>query len=97
MGKTLQGNYIFVHNDEASARGETCAFVYKNSESRKNLVASFHCASALRNKVAHFTVRSVKNEMSETEITEFQFPNAAVAHLLPAYLHDTHIAVVPMN
>jgi hypothetical protein len=97
MGKTLQGNYIFVHNDEASARGETCTFVYRNSESPKNLVASFHCTSAIRNRVTHFTVRSAQNVMDETEITEFQFRGATVAHLLPAYLHDAHIAIVPLN
>ena len=97
MGATLQGDYIFVHNDEASARGEACTFVYKNSEKPKNLVASFHCTTAVRNKAVHFTVRSAKNEMGQFEVTEFQFKGSSVAHVLPAYLHDAHVSIVPMN
>jgi hypothetical protein len=97
MGATLQGDYIFVHNDEASGRGEACTFVYKNSEKPKNLVTSFHCTTALRSKVAHFTVRSAPNEMGQLEVTEFQFPDSSVAHLLPAYLHDGHVSIVPIK
>ena len=29
MGVTLKGEYLFVHDDEAMARGEACTFVYK--------------------------------------------------------------------
>ena len=29
MGVTLKGEYLFVHDDAAMARGETCTFVYK--------------------------------------------------------------------
>jgi|SRR5215204_7080074 len=97
LGVTLQGDYIFIHDDEASARGEACTFVYKNSEKPKNLVVSFHCTSAVRSNVAHFTVRSAQNEMGQLEVTEFQFPGSVVGHVLPAYLHDAHVSIVPIN
>ena len=97
MGATLRGDYIFVHDDGATARGEACTFVYKNSEKPKNLVVSFHCTAVVRNKVAHFTVRSSENPLGQEEITEFQFPGTAVGHVLPAYLHTEHISIVPIT
>lgn len=98
MGVTLQGDYLFVHDDEAMARGEACTFVYQGlNEKPKKLVASFHCMPAARNQVAYFTVRFSPNEMGQLELTEFQFAGSTEAHLVPAHQHDVHIAVVPMN
>ena len=58
MGVVLKGEYLFVHDDEAMARGEACTFVYKgNSPIASKLVVSFHCIPAERAKVSSFTVR----------------------------------------
>ena len=98
MGVTLQGVYLFVHDDAAMARGESCTFVYKGlNETPKNLVATFHCMAAGRNKVAHFTVRTSPNSLGELELTEFQFAGSTEAHLVPAHPHDAHVAIAPMN
>lgn len=98
MGVTLQGDYLFVHDDQAMARGEACTFVYKGlNEKPKNLVATFHCVPAARNQVAYFTVRTSPNEMGQLELTEFQFAGSTEAHLVPAHQHDAHVAIVPMN
>src|SRR6185295_10328437 len=58
MGITLKGNYLFVHNEEAMARGAECSYIYKGSaEISDNLVVSFHCTPAERAKASRFTVR----------------------------------------
>ncbi len=98
MGVTLQGDYLFVHDDLAMARGDACTCVYKGlNEKPKNLVASFHCLPAGRNQVAHFTVRTAPNEMGQLELMEYQFAGSTEAHLVPSHQHDVHIAIVPMN
>ena len=85
MGVTLKGEYLFVHDDEAMARGEACTFVYKgNAEIAKNLVASFHCTPAERGKVAHFTVRTLLASPGQYELRELQFAGSTEAHLVPA-------------
>ena len=69
MGVTLKGDYLFVHDDQAMVRGEACTFVYKGlNEEPKNLVATFHCVPAARNQVAHFTVRTSRNEMGQLRL-----------------------------
>lgn len=84
MGATLQGEYLFVHDDAAMARGEACTFVYKgNVEIPNKLVVSFHCTPAVRDKVARFTVRSVQVSPGLSEIREFQFGGMTEAHLVP--------------
>jgi len=98
MGVTLQGDYLFVHDDEAMARGEACTFIYKGlAEKPKNLVATFHCVPAARNQAVYFTVRSALNEMGQLELTEFQFAGSTEAHLVPAHQHGVHIAGIPLN
>lgn len=98
MGVTLQGDYLFVHDDEAMVRGEACTFVYKGlNEKPNNLVATFHCVPAARNQVVYFTVRSSLNEMGQLELTEYQFAGSTEAHLVPAHQHDVHIAGMPLN
>ena len=83
MGVTLKGTYLFVHDDAAMARGETCTFVYKGeAEIAKNLVASFHCVPAQRTKVGSFVVRT---EMVSgiNELREYQFEGDTEAHMVP--------------
>lgn len=84
MGVVLKGEYLFVHDDEAMARGEACTFVYKgNSASASKLVVSFHCVPAQRSKVSNFTVR-MSNVSGLQELTEYQFSGETEAHTVPA-------------
>jgi hypothetical protein len=84
MGVTLKGEYLFVHDDAAMARGEACTFVYKGvAESPDKLVVSFHCTPAERTKVASFTVRTQLTSPGLTELREFQFAGSTEAHLVP--------------
>lgn len=84
MGVTLQGEYLFVHNDDAMARGEACTFVYKGvDEVPAKLIVSFHCTPAPHAKVAHFTVRSLLISPGLYELKEFQFGGSTEAHLVP--------------
>ena len=84
MGVTLKGEYLFVHDDAAMARGQACTFVYKGvAEVSSKLVVSFHCTPAARDKVAHFTVRTLLTAPGVTEIKELQFGGSTEAHLVP--------------
>jgi len=100
MGVTLKGEYLFVHNDEAMARGEACTFVYKGvAEVPKKLVVAFHCAPAERAKVTKFTVRTLLTSPGQDEVIEFQFGGSTEAHVVPVpvSLHAEHVTIVPMN
>jgi hypothetical protein len=84
MGVVLKGEYLFVHDDEAMARGEACTFVYKgNAPTASKLVVSFHCIPAERSKVGSFTVR-MTNVSGFNELTEYQFSGETEAHTVPA-------------
>jgi hypothetical protein len=81
---TLKGEYLFVHDDAAMARGESCTFVYKGvAESAENLVTSFHCIPEARSKARHFTVRSRQLPKGITEVWEIQFANSKEGHRVP--------------
>ena len=87
MGKTLKGNYLFVHDDLAMTRGEACTYVYKGEgDIQENLVVSFHCTPKERNKASHFTVRSRQTPSGVFELTEFQFAGSTESHLVPVRL-----------
>ena len=84
MGITLKGEYLFVHDNEAMARGEACTFVYKGTdEIPAKLVVSFHCTPAVRPKVANFTVRTLLTAPAQYGLSEFQFAGSTEAHLVP--------------
>jgi hypothetical protein len=84
MGVTLIGEYLFVHDDEAMARGEACTYVYKgDAEIPNKLVVSFHCTPAARANVAHFTVRTMLTSPGQYEVKEFQFAGSTEAHMVP--------------
>lgn len=84
MGFTLNGEYLFVHDDAAMARGEACAFVYKGvAEDPDKLVVSFHCTPAERAKAGRFTVRTALTSSGQNEVTEFQFAGKTETHLVP--------------
>ncbi|MDQ5845757.1 MAG: hypothetical protein M3539_10740 [Acidobacteriota bacterium] len=93
MGITLKGDYLFVHDDEAMARGESCTFVYKGeAETPRKLVVSFHCIPIVRDKVAYFTTRSVMAE-GEQELKEYQFAGSTEAHMVPWHRHAEHFTI----
>lgn len=84
MGVVLKGEYLFVHDDQAMARGEACTFVYKgNAPVASKLVVSFHCVPAERTKVGSFTVR-MSTVSGFQEVTEYQFSGETEAHTVPA-------------
>lgn len=84
MGKVLEGEYLFVHDDAAMARGEACTYVYKGSaEVSDKLVVSFHCIPTVRAKVNSFTFRSFTPSPGITELREFQFGGSSEGHGVP--------------
>jgi hypothetical protein len=83
MGQTLKGEYLFVHDDAAMARGEACTFVYKgSSEIASKLVVSFHCTPVQRLKVGTFVVRT-EFMNGFNELREYQFDGDTEAHMVP--------------
>ena len=83
QGVTLKGQYLFVHDDAAMARGETCTFVYKGeAEIASKLVVSFHCTPVTRQKVDSFIVRT-ELISGVTQLREYQFSGDSEAHMVP--------------
>ena len=98
MDVTLKGEYLFVHDDAAMARGEACTFVYKGTaENPNHLVASFHCTPVERVKVDYFTVRTSPGTTGDYELREFQFKGSNEAHVVPMHQHEAHVTIVPVN
>ena len=84
QGVTLKGEYLFVHDDAAMARGEACTRIYKGSaEIATNLVVEFHCVPIQRAKTNYFIVRTQQRADGVIEINEFQFKGDTEAHALP--------------
>lgn len=88
-GVTLApGEYLFVHDDAAMNRGESCTYIYKgNAPVRDKLVVSFHCTPQERTKATHFIVRSVENVPGTSVLREFQFKGDTEAHAVPEIAH----------
>lgn len=83
-GATLQGEYLFVHDEDAMDRGESCTYVYKGTAERhSNLVVSFHCVSVERPKASYFSVSSAQVSPGVFEVREFQFKGDIEAHAVP--------------
>ena len=83
-GVALKGEYLFVHDDAAMLRGETCTFVYEGTaENPSKLVASFHCTPAERPRVSSFAVRMMLSPTGQNELTEFQFGGSTEGHVVP--------------
>ena len=96
MDVSLKGEYLFVHDDEAMARGEACTYIYKGTnESPKNLVASFHCIAATRAKAEYFTVRTSMISPGVYELKEYQFAGSTESHLVPVTQHAEHVNGAP--
>ena len=98
MDVTLRGEYLFVHDDAAMARGEACTYVYKGTaENPNNLVVSFHCMPVQRKQVDYFTVRTSPGVTGDFELREFQFKGSTESHLVPMSQREAHVAIVPVN
>jgi hypothetical protein len=84
QGVTLQGEYLFVHDDTAMARGEACTYVYRGTEAiESKLVVSFHCDPIPRPKATHFTVTSRELSPGVVEVREYQYKGDTEAHGVP--------------
>jgi hypothetical protein len=98
MGVTLGGSYLFVHDDEAMARGEDCTSVYKGvAEIPNKLVVSFHCMPAARATAEKFTVRTMLTVTGQYEVREFQFAGSTEAHLVPVTPQRAHVNIATME
>jgi len=98
MDVTLKGEYLFVHDDVAMARGEACTFVYKGATADPDhLVVSFHCTPIQRVKVDYFTVRTSPGATGDYVLREFQFKGSTEAHLVPMTQHTAHVPIAPGN
>jgi hypothetical protein len=90
-GVTLQGQYLFVHDDAAMARGEACTRIYKgDAPVAGKLVVSFHCVPVERAKSDHFVIRSIETSPGLVELQEFQFKGDTEAHAVPTSI-DAHV------
>ena len=79
------GQYLFVHDDAAMARGDACTLIYKGDTATANkLVVSFHCTPTERTKATHFVTRSTEKPGGVVELLEFQFKGDTESHLVPA-------------
>lgn len=91
MKTTLQGKYIFVHDDEKMAKGDACFYIYEYStdaagrpETRSDkLVVSFHCQSVQREKAIHIVLTYGMVNPELFELREIQFPGRTEAHRVP--------------
>jgi hypothetical protein len=88
---TLQGRYIFAHDDERMARGEPCFYVYEYSHdpagrpalSPDKLVASFHCEPVQRQQASHIVLTYGMAPDGQLELREIQFVGSSEGHRVP--------------
>ena len=91
MKATLQGKYIFVHDDTKMAKGEPCLCVYEYSEDQAGrpevksdkLVVSFHCVPVQREKATRIVLTYGMLSADLFELREIQFTGSAEAHRVP--------------
>jgi hypothetical protein len=97
MGVRLKGEYLFVHDDAAMARGEACTYVYEGQAALTNkLVASFHCRPVIRARADSFIVRTVLTPTGY-ELKEYQFAGGVEAHRVPVNPHEGHVAITGLG
>ena len=88
---TLQGKYIFVHDDSKMAKGEPCLYVYEYSEDQagrpdvkpEKLVVSFHCQPVQRDKATRIVLTYGMISPDLLELREIQFAGSTEAHRVP--------------
>jgi hypothetical protein len=75
MGFTLKGDYLFVHDDAAMARGDACTYVYKgHAETMTTWSKPLHAQRTSQNWVLH--VEKQANSVWTTELQNFSLPAA---------------------
>jgi hypothetical protein len=87
MRVILQGEYMFVHDEDKMLAGEDCTYVYKSEAGIPGkLVLSFHCIPVPRQKAANFIVRSslLLAKPVLYELTEYQFAGSSEGHQVPS-------------
>jgi hypothetical protein len=98
MGLTLKGEYLFVHDDAAMARGAACTFVYEGvAEIPDKLVVSFHCTPVPRARVSNFTVRTLLTSPGQYEVSEFQFGGSFESHIVPVRPNAADVTITQVN
>jgi uncharacterized cupredoxin-like copper-binding protein len=88
---TLQGKYIFVHDDLKMAKGEPCFYVYEYSENQagqpevkpEKLVVSFHCQPVERPKADQIVLTYGMASPDLFELREIQFSGGTEGHRVP--------------
>jgi hypothetical protein len=84
QGVVLQGKFLFVHDDAAMSRGESCSFVYRGEvEAADKLVVSFHCIPVQRAKAHSFITRTAETAPGTFDLREYQFSGDTEAHGVP--------------
>jgi hypothetical protein len=91
MKTTLQGKYIFIHDDEKMANGAACFYIYEYSadaagqpEARPDkLVLSFHCEPVQRAKATHIVLTYGMVNPELFELREIQFAGSIEGHRVP--------------
>ena len=87
LNVTLKGQYLFVHDDAAMARGEACTYVYKGLVAEPSkLVISFHCTPQARTKATSFVVRTSLLPTGLVDLREFQFAGSKEGHRVPVLI-----------
>jgi hypothetical protein len=96
MHVILEGEYLFVHDEDKMQAGEACTYVYKSEAGKPGkLVISFHCIPVPRETVARFTTRTslVLTKPVLYELTEFQFAGSHEGHQVPSRPETINAAV----
>ena len=88
IGSTIvQGPVLFVHDDEALARGEPCTSVrlFVPEKGPVDEIASFHCIRVERPAAGRFTLRTRPNTEAGfgCVLTEYQFAGDREGHGVP--------------
>ena len=85
LGVMLKGQYLFVHDDELMAQGKACTYVYNYTDGKQgDLVVSFHCIPAAREKSSQFAVAvSMQAGTNLYELTEYRFAGSTEGHKVP--------------
>jgi hypothetical protein len=87
MSVVLQGQYLFVHDEQRMRDGEDCTYVYEMGAGRPvRLVVSFHCVPVPRQRVETFAIRSslVSTQPVLYELWEYQFAGSTEGHQVPS-------------
>ena len=98
MDVTLKGEYLFVHDDAAMARGEACTSHHtRTADPPDRPVVSFHGIPVQRYRLDASTVRTSPGATGDFELREFQFKGSTESHLVPMSQHEAHVTIVPVK